>query len=630
MGSVYAAVDLRLDRDVALKVMREDLARDPSFVERFRKEARSAARLSHPHVVAVHDQGDDDGLVFLTMELVEGRTLRAWIREAGALTPREALGAIADVLKALSVAHRAGIVHRDIKPENVLISTDGVVKVADFGLARAVTSTTATALSGTVMGTVAYLAPEQVERGIADARSDVYAAGLMLHEMLTGRPAIEGSSPIHIAYQHVHGHLPSPSDQVPALPSALDDLVAAATQRDPDDRPADASAWLPQVLACLGALTPAQLDARPARAGVTPAEADPGSAPGGVQADRGRADTNPPAINDTRAVARSTQVLSVRGAGKGTDRDTGEGTDSDPEPAADAKPRRRRWPYVVAPIVAVLLLIGWYAGLGPGSIRPVPPVVGDDQTVAVGDIRQAGLRSAVTEEFSETVPAGRVIGAQPGEGSEATRWSTVTLAVSKGPERYDVPNLTGLSEADANEALKQVKLVRGITGRNYSETVPADRVTASSPKAGTRVKPGTVINVTLSRGRQPIPLVSWVGKPATDASAALRKFDVKVQITSEEFHPTIPKGSIVSQQPAPRTLHRGDSVTFVVSKGPDLVAVPNVRGKGESEAEAALVAAGFAVKVERIAGGLFGTAHSTNPGAGKKAPRGSTITLRIV
>ena len=263
MASVYLGLDTRLDRDVAIKVMRPDLAADETFVSRFRREARSAARLAYPNVVAVHDQGEADGRVFLVMELVLGQTLRQVLDDEGALSPRAALDLLEPVLAGLAAAHDAGLVHRDVKPENVIIRDDGTVKVADFGLARAVTSQTATGATGVLLGTVSYLSPEQVERGIADARSDVYAVGLVLFEMLTGRKAIDGETPIHVAFQHVHGDAPSLRETAPELPDALDHLVAAAIARDPDERPRDAARYLDLVRETRRSLTEADLDARP-------------------------------------------------------------------------------------------------------------------------------------------------------------------------------------------------------------------------------------------------------------------------------------------------------------------------------------------------------------------------------
>ncbi|HEV7195699.1 MAG TPA: protein kinase, partial [Pedococcus sp.] len=264
MASVYLALDTRLDRDVALKVLRRDLAQDDAFVSRFKREARSAARLSHPNVVSVFDQGDADGHMFLAMEYVPGQTLREVMRAEGPLTPRAALDILAPVLQALAAAHKAGIIHRDVKPENIILrEDDGTVKVADFGLARAVTTQTVTAQTGVLLGTVAYLSPEQVERGIADARSDVYAAGLILFEMLTGTKAFTGDTPIHIAYQHVHGSIPAPSSRVTTVPAELDALVALATSRDPDHRPSDAGDFLTEVRRSRAMLTPTELDRRP-------------------------------------------------------------------------------------------------------------------------------------------------------------------------------------------------------------------------------------------------------------------------------------------------------------------------------------------------------------------------------
>lgn len=260
MAHVYRGVDTRLDRDVALKIMRPHLVHDETFVARFRREARSAARLSHPHIVAVHDQGEDDGRMFLAMEYVPGRTLREVLDERGALTPREALDIIDPVLDALATAHRAGLIHRDVKPENVILREDGVVKVADFGLARSVGSHTATSAEGMLMGTVSYLSPEQVERGIADPRSDVYAAGLVLVEMLTGAKVFDGETPITIAYQHVHGGVPRLGTLLVGTPAELDAVVGAATARDPDDRPVDAGAFRDAVRGVIRSLPAAFLD----------------------------------------------------------------------------------------------------------------------------------------------------------------------------------------------------------------------------------------------------------------------------------------------------------------------------------------------------------------------------------
>ena len=251
MSTVYAAVDERLDRLVAVKVMSSALSADPAFTDRFAREARAAARLTHLNVVSVYDQGHESGPdghhVFLVMELVEGRTLRELLRERGRLSPAEAISLMEPVLSALAAAHRAGLVHRDVKPENILLSDDGVVKVADFGLARAVESDAAATRTGLMMGTVAYCAPEQISQGRADQRSDVYASGVVLFELLTGSTPYKGESAMNVAYQHVHSRVPAPSSRVRGVPNEIDEIVIAATDSDPTGRPADAAAFLAEI-----------------------------------------------------------------------------------------------------------------------------------------------------------------------------------------------------------------------------------------------------------------------------------------------------------------------------------------------------------------------------------------------
>ncbi|GMA19438.1 protein kinase domain-containing protein [Arsenicicoccus piscis] len=380
MASVWRGVDRRLDREVAIKILGRHLGGDPAFADRFRREARSAARLNDPRVVAVFDQGEDDGDLFLVMELVPGRTLRQVIHDEAPLTPRAALDLALPVAEALSVAHDAGLMHRDIKPENVIIRPDGQVKVADFGLARAVTSDTATALGGNLIGTVSYLAPEQVERGASDARSDVYATGLLLYEMLTGRKAYEGDNPIHVAYQHVHGTVPAPSETVPGTPKALDEVVAWATARDPQDRPADGGALAARLRRVRASLPVEDLDARPVPLDVaptTPTIAMPRRKPG---------DTAPD-LPTGAAVGAA--------VGAGSTRTTN----------SPGRPRRRTALWLV-PLLA-LLLGGWYFLAGPGATTQVPAVKSLSQSDAEQALTGAHLTSSVEEGYSETVPKGR-------------------------------------------------------------------------------------------------------------------------------------------------------------------------------------------------------------------------------
>ncbi len=672
MASVYVALDDRLDRRVALKVMRADLARDAAFVERFRQEARSAARLIHPHVVGVYDQGRDGDLVFLAMEYVEGTTLRERL-SSGPMSPREALEILRAVLGALAGAHRAGIIHRDMKPENVLLADDGTVKVADFGLARAVSTATSSALGVSMLGTVSYLAPEQVERGVADARSDVYAVGLLLYEMLTGERAVDGDTPIQVAYRHVHGEVPAPSERVPGLPTSLDALVAHATHRDPDERPSDAEGFDREVRAAREALTDAQLDALPAptptptssepartdrllrhtmpvpratEAPTAPGEVAPKSGPSGevgpvtAAGSAAGSTTDPPTVAEGSAPAteRLDATFGGRLTGKAGDTPTTGAPNVPDLSGASGAPGRGTAPTLarrlLAGLAALLLVatggVGWYMFIGPGSERIVPAVTGESQDTATEALTAQDLRVEVAPTFSEEIPAGRVIGSEPGAGHQVRRATVVHLAVSRGPERYAVPSVLGHPVQDATRDITDNRLTVGEMTEAFSETVSAGSVISVSPGVGSPLKPGAAVAVVVSKGRQPFPVVNWTGKPLSEAQDAVKDAGITITVLQEQHHGDVPRGAIISQTPAEGTLYRGDRITVTVSLGPEMVTVPRVQGMSEADATQALRSAGFSVDVSRIAGGLFGTAHSTDPAGGRQAPKGSTITLRVV
>jgi serine/threonine-protein kinase len=619
MATVYLAVDERLDREVALKVMRQHLTHDESFVTRFRREARSSASLSHPNVVAVFDQGEDDGCIFLAMEYVPGQTLRDVMREEGLLSPRAALDVLEPVLLALAEAHGKGLIHRDVKPENVIINDNGTVKVADFGLARAVTSQTVTSTQGVLLGTVAYLSPEQVERGIADARSDVYAAGLMLFEMLTGTKAFTGETAIHVAYQHVHGGVPDPSSRVAGLPPALDDLVAVATARDPDDRPADAGEFLALVRRTRATLSIGALDARPAGVAATAAAAQPTStAAFPVQGSRASSDASTGRVatrprSETMAITLPPVPLEGRVVADG----------------GGGRRRRRWWPAIVASAL-VAALSAWFFLLGPGATATVPSVQGRTEAEAVGAVRDAALDPTVSEAFSEKVPPGVVITTDPGPGSSVSRGSDVALVVSKGRERYAVPPVVGMTVAEARERIKAVNLKVGKVTKAYDEKVPEGQVVSAKPGPGASLKKATAVALTVSRGRRPIDVPDLTGQDATAASRRLSGLGLKVDATEQRNSDKVAKGAVISQSPRDGTAFRGDTVTLVVSKGPVLVAVPDVVGQQLEQARATLEAQGFKVTVRRALGGFFGTVRLQDPSGGSKVPKGSTVTLTIV
>ncbi|MGE9808038.1 Stk1 family PASTA domain-containing Ser/Thr kinase [Janibacter sp. G1551] len=611
MAAVYLATDTRLDREVALKVMRPELARDEEFVTRFRREARSIARLSHPHVVQVHDQGEDRGHAFLALEYVPGRTLRQVLTDEGALTPRAALDLLDQILQGLGAAHRAGFVHRDVKPENVLIRDDGMVKVADFGLVRAISSQTATAQSGVVFGTVAYLSPEQVERGTADARSDVYAAGLLLFEMVTGRKAVTGESPIQVAYQHVHGGLPTAASVQGSVPPAVDDLIAHATSRDPQDRPADADALREAVRAVRAHLSPAELDARP-------------TGPAAATASRGAATAAFVPGGATRALGRTGQTSPVAASGNRPP--------SPPSHSPALRPRRGR---IAALLLALTILLGgggaaWWFTAGPGSTTLVPDLDGTTSAEAAALLEAADLGHRERRTWDEKVAAGRVITSNPASGTEIRRSTTVMVTLSKGPERFRVPDLSGLTVDEAKAALAGENLTAGTTSEEFHEEIAAGKVIRTGPEAGEQLKRGAAVSLVVSKGREPIAVPQVTGKAADEAASILESAGLKVVREDPIFDPQVPKGAVISQDQASATLFRGDTVTLRISKGPEMVTVPDVQGRQEADAIRILKEAGFTVKVERYLGGIFGTVRTSTPGGGTSAIKGSSVTLVVV
>jgi serine/threonine-protein kinase len=623
MATVYEATDLRLERTVALKIMHRTLAEDPGFVSRFVREARSAARLSHPNVVAVFDQGQDGDLVFLVMEYVPGRTVRDVLREHGRLTPSQALVVLEPVLEALGAAHRAGFVHRDVKPENVLIADDGRVKVADFGLARAIAaSTSSAATQGVLIGTVAYLSPEQVERGVADARSDVYGAGILLFEMLTGTVPHAGETPLAIAYQHVNSDVPLPSQVVPDVPPQVDALVQTATRRDPDDRFRDAASFLAAAVAA-GDTLPPPAPFRPRDTLVVVREGP----------DDDLADVFGPGAEAVAGAAAASSAR--RAAAAAAPQPSATPSSQAPTGPLPAPRRRRRWRRVLAVGLVLALLAGaggaaWY--LGSARFIPVPGVVGLSQKDATAKLASAELRLDVTgTAFSETVAAGTVISADPPGGSDVRKGSSVGVVLSKGPERYAVPSVAGQSLADATTLLTDNSLKVGAQRQVYDPKIAKGKVVTTDPKAGTRLKKNTPVVLVVSRGPKPVPVPDVAGTSVGKATDTLTKLGLKVTST-EKYSDSVDSGKVISTNPDPGTaLLPGASVELVVSKGPPPVTVPNVVDAGRDAAIATLKAAGLKVSVEEPLGVTpLNRVLRQSPDGGSVVPKGTTVTIQIV
>ncbi|RSS81530.1 Stk1 family PASTA domain-containing Ser/Thr kinase [Streptomyces sp. WAC06614] len=611
MATVYRAVDTRLDRVLAVKVMHPALAADAAFVDRFIREAKSVARLAHPNVVAVFDQGTDGPYVYLAMEYVSGCTLRDVLRERGALQPRAALDILEPVLAALGAAHRAGFVHRDMKPENVLIGDDGRVKVADFGLVRSVDTVTST--TGAVLGTVSYLAPEQIESGTADTRVDVYACGVVLYEMLTGARPHSGGTPAQVLYQHLHEDVPPPSAVVPGLPAALDRLVAGAAARTPEQRPSDAVALLALARETRAALSEAELDAVPPQARA---------------AERSSSEDRTGVIPRPLGVRRDAEVqhtsrLELPPEPPQPDR-------PGPGRGRPGRPARPRGLYLA--VAGVLLLLGlgtgvWYISVG--QFTQVPNLIGKTEQQARGQLSAAGLGvKRVEKRFSDTVERGAVIDSEPGGGKRIRGNGSVVLVVSRGPEVVTVPSVENLPLDKAQQELKKAGLEPGMVDRAFSQDIPQGSVISTDPKPGTRRAPDTAVAIVVSKGR-PVPVPSVLGKPVDQARAQLEGAGLKVELAADQVNSPEKAGTVANQsvgagaQAAP-----GDTVVLTVSKGPRLLPVPDVTGKEADDARRILEGAGFKVKVERPFLSFSNVVDTQSVPGGQSAPEGSTVVVR--
>jgi beta-lactam-binding protein with PASTA domain/predicted Ser/Thr protein kinase len=635
MADVYLATDIRLERAVALKIMRPEFASDQDFVRRFITEAKSVAALSHPNVVTVYDQGADGRILFLAMEYVPGRTLREALRERGRLSPREALDVMEQVLAGLAAAHHAGVAHRDVKPENVLLGPGHTVKVADFGLARLAAGPSHTR-SGMIIGTAAYLAPEQVSGRGADARSDVYAAGVMLFELLTGTQPHVGENPLAVAYKHVNEAVRAPSSLVPGLPAALDTLVALATSRDPDLRPADAGQYLRAVSAARRGL-PAGAAATsagrgldetlppvpPVLAPVPPALLPVPPAPLALASDR-TAPLASPGLSGPgeplpgTSLQRTLVVAEPLGGPYGM------------PPPGQYPPREsrlqrllfsRRLGYLAlaAAAACVLGLLGWW--VLTGRYTTVPTVAGQTVAAARADLSNAGLRASVSRaRIDNRVAKGRVIATIPAGGTRIPRGGRVTLVVSAGPRMITMPQVTGQFLAAARSVLRRAGLELGKVTPTTSATIPVGIVISTDPPAGASWPQPSPVRLVVSAG-PPVP--DFVGQPRAAAQAWADQNGVQLAVETARAS-SQPAGIVLHQSVPPgHPFTRGQVIMIVVSPGPPLVSIPNVSGMRVNQAVRLLHRLGFQVSVEQF--GPFQTVISYSPTG--SAPKGSVITL---
>ena len=621
MATVYLATDLRLERRVAIKIMHGHLADDSQFKERFIQEARSAARLAHPNVVNVFDQGQDSDMAYLVMEYLPGITLRDLLQEHAVLTTEQTLDILEAVLGGLAAAHKAGIVHRDLKPENVLLADEGRIKIGDFGLARAASANTATGAA--LLGTIAYLSPELVTRGIADTRSDIYAVGIMMYEMLVGEQPFKGEQPMQIAYQHANDSVPRPSSKNPRIPEQLDELVLWSTAREPDERPKDARAMLDrlfEVHSDLMTSVPQSTSLPTQRTMVMPS-----------------AGVSPRPENTAE-----TQIIGARSRGASTPavRDNVAAL-----AASEAKRKRRRW-WIIGAIAALVIaaaVTGWYFGAGPGSKVTIPEdLAGMSVEQATERLSDLGLTVNPTtgETDDPVVAAGLVADSDPPIGSQVNPGAEVTILVSTGPRMIDLPAFAGMTEDDARSAIEAAPftLVDPVLYQfdaTIAKGLVVDALGASGESLLAGGQYGELQPITLIISAGPLPDVG--GKSVQEATQILAGVKLTATPGKEEFS-DFPAGSVAGIDPEPnadgvaRVFREGDSVDLIISRGPDLVQVPDVIGDNIAAAKAELEGLGFVVEVDTNIQEIFwsfppAVVTGQTPGGGEMAKRGSTVTI---
>ena len=607
MASIYSALDTRLDRKVAVKIMHPHLAQDEAFVNRFIREAKAAAALTHPNAVSVQDQGwNTNGVpaVFIVMEMVEGNTLREYLEESGKFGIAQTLQYLTAILGALAAAHKLGIIHRDIKPENILISHDGRIKIADFGLAHgALIGSTLTAESSVVLGSVSYLSPEQVQRGISDSRSDVYSTGILAYELLVGEKPFSGDSPIQIAYMHVNNRVPRVSQSRSDIPRELDELIFSATSSNPDERPRDAGIFLAAIQDIARSLDPKRnqlsleldipmqkISEKPSRSKIKKSKAEP--------------------------VKEVTEDKPVRELTAGTKR------------RISKRVRRNR---IIAVLLAVALgMGGWYALIGPGSRIVVPSIVGASLDEANTALTPLGLSSEVTEKrFDEEIAAGKILESDPSGGGKVDTGGVVKLVISKGQERYVIPVLTGLTPEVAIKTLTNQPLKSAGIAEEFNSTIPKGLVISSNPSNGQKVKRDTPVTILVSKGVEEIAFTTYVGQSGDQAQNELTDAGFNVE-SSFAYSETIAAGAVISQTPAGLvSAPKGSTITLVVSKGSKFVFIPNVYSIETSKAIAALKDLGLKVKVRSMGKKSVKNVTNVSPKVGTKVLRGTVVTITV-
>ncbi|WP_433725207.1 Stk1 family PASTA domain-containing Ser/Thr kinase [Nocardia sp. CA-129566] len=632
MSMVFRGVDTRLDRPVAIKVMDPKFAADPQFLSRFEFEARAVAKLKHPSLVAVYDQGVDGEHPFLIMELVEGGTLRELLRERGPMPPHAVRAVAEPVLAAIGVAHSAGLIHRDIKPENVLISDSGEVKIADFGLVRAVAAAKTTSAS-VILGTAAYLAPEQVTTGTADSRSDVYSFGILIFELLTGQVPFTGDTSLSVAYQRIENDVPSPSEFIAGIPPEFDELIARATNREPAHRFADANEMAAELHSIGGALNlPPYRVPAPHDSAEHLSASYQVAAPNQQQA-RAAAPPAPQSMQHTKVVTAPRPRVPDYGPPDNYGppntygpRDQYPPSQSpQPSPFADDRMKSRRtvllWVAIVAALTLLVGIGGWYLGFGRYSA--VPSVAGKDQASAVTALENAGFATELRQKTSDTIPVGGVVGTDPSAGSKVTKGSTVAVLISSGKPR--VPDIkAGDQISKVNQLIRDAGLQPVDAGETGS-SAPKGTLAKVDPAPGTVLPLAAQVKVYRSKGSQPVKMPDVRGKTTEEANKVLTAAGITVRETRTQFDRSIEADKVIGTDPAAgTTIQSGDGVTLIVSNA---VKVPMLVGESVGDARSKLQALGLQVTVRQLTQSDSSVVIGQNPGGGANVEAGATVAL---
>ncbi len=589
MADVYLAHDQLLGREVAVKVLHHHFAEDQEFVERFKREASSAAALSHPNIVGIFDRGEWNGTYYIAMEYVAGRSLKAIVRETGPLDPAVAIDTVIQILRAARFAHRRGVIHRDLKPHNVILDEEGRARVTDFGIARAGASDMT--LTGSIMGTAQYLSPEQAQGYAVSAASDIYSVGVILYELLTGVVPFEGETAVAVAFKQVSAAPRPPSEMNPSLPHSLDAVVLRALAKDPIERYADDDELIAALQAEREALPPA--DGRPAAPPPQPAPHEP---PTGIML----------------AAPYEEHVL------------------------LEEDPRRRRNRQILWWALGTLLVLAAVAAavllLQPAGKVSVPDVGGQSEAAASSSLRRAGLSPDPSLQPSSTVPSGLVIRQSPAAGTRVEKGSKVSIVVSGGPASAPVTDVEGLSASEALAKLRKAGFKPRAT-KETSSTVPAGKVIGTNPPAGTEKQLGSPVVVLVSSGPAPVKVPDVTGQSLSAAEATLTNANLKLGTVTKRTSSSQAPETVLAQSPKTGASVKAESkVDLVVAQAPKETAVPDVVGESQTLALVALGQAGFKPKSTNQQTGeasQVGMVLRQTPAAGSQAPKGSVVTIVV-